>query len=80
MESGINAALTVALSKKVGRLPYIGTICTPDSAKCRESEREQRQNEVDSRLLRPPKSTFMDATVARGFMSDCTMMVLPALR
>ena len=27
-----------------------------------------------------PKSTFMDATVARGFMSDCTVMVLPTLQ
>ena len=27
----------------------------------------------------PRKSTFMDATVARGFMSDGTVMILPTL-
>ena len=28
----------------------------------------------------PRKSTFMDATVARGFMPDGTVMILPTLR
>ena len=27
----------------------------------------------------PRKSTFMDVTAARGFMPDCTEMVLPTL-
>ena len=27
----------------------------------------------------PGKSTFMDATVARGYMSDCTVRVLTIL-
>lgn len=74
MESGINAAPTVASSQKAGKLPcmklkYGIKWCKMPEACVRESAKRGHFE-----AFTPRKSTFMDATAARGFMPDGTVV------
>ena len=68
MKSGINTPLTVALSWRV-----LSIVQNAETMGVREGK-----TSVNCGFY-ALKGTFMDATVARGFMPDGTVMILPTL-
>ena len=74
MESGINAALTVAVVvRNRQNALYKGNIALPTVQNARSMGAREGKTRSFRGFYPPKNSTFMDATVARELMPDCTV-------